>query len=87
MIDSQFLENFQDQDSYSSFQVLPHQNKEQIDLEKSVEAMIQSQIDFTQSINKLKAQTSQLVNTRNDRNEKTLPNQLLTIMIFVTLLI
>ena len=46
----------------------------------SIQAMIQSQNTFTQSINKLKAQMSQLVNTIDDRNDETLPNQSLAIL-------
>ena len=74
MMDSQFPQNFQDQDSYLLFQVPTQQNEEPTDLEKSVEAMIQSQIDFTQSINRLEVQMSQLANKKNDRNKRTLPN-------------
>ena len=40
---------------------------------------IQSQTDFLQSINRLEAKASHLVNTINDRNEETLPNTFLTI--------
>ena len=48
--------------------------EEPIDLEKSNEGTIQSQNSFTQSINWLKVQISQLVNTINDMNKETLPN-------------
>ena len=44
--------------------------------------LIQSQNDFTQFINRLEAQMSHLVNTINDRNEKTLPVLFLTISDF-----
>jgi len=39
---------------------------------------IQSQMDCLKSLNKLEAKVSHLVNTINDRNEKTLPNKFLT---------
>ena len=45
----------------------------------SMENLIQSENDFTQSINRLEAQMSRLINIGKDRNEKTLPNTLLTI--------
>jgi len=48
-----------------------------------MEDPIQSQNDFTQSINRLKVQMSHLVNTMNDKNEKTLLNTLLTIPNFL----
>jgi len=41
--------------------------------------IIQSQTDCLQSLNRLKAKVSHLVNTINDRNEATLPNTFLTI--------
>jgi len=41
--------------------------------------LVQSQKDYLQSINRLEVQMSHLVNTGNDKNEKTLPNILLTI--------
>ena len=41
--------------------------------------MIQSQNDFKQSINMIEIEMSKLFNQLNDRNEKTLPNQLFTI--------
>ena len=39
-----------------------------------MEALVQSQNDYLQFIDRLEAQMSYLVNTINDRNEKTLPN-------------
>jgi len=44
--------------------------------------LIQFQNNFTQSINRLVAQMSHLVNMMNDRNEKTLPTTLLTYLDF-----
>ena len=48
-----------------------------------MEFMIQSQNDYIQSqndsFNRLEVQMGYLVNTINDRNEKTLPNTLLII--------
>ena len=41
--------------------------------------IIQSQTDCLQSLNRLEAKVNYLVNTINDRNEKTLPNTFLTI--------
>jgi len=41
--------------------------------------LIRSENKFAQSINRLEAQISHLVNIINDRNEKTLPTQILTI--------
>ena len=79
MMDSQFPQNFQDQNSYSLFQVPPQRNKEPMDLKNSIEAMIQPQNDFNQFINRAELEMSQLLDTMNDRNEKTLPNQFLTI--------
>ena len=49
-MDSLLPQNFQIQDPDSFFQV-PQQQKEPIDLEKSIEALIQCQNDFNQSIN------------------------------------
>ena len=66
MMDSQFSQKFQIQDPYSIFQVPPQHD---MDLEKSMECMIQSQNDFTQSIDRLEAKMS-LLNTY--RNEETL---------------
>ena len=50
-----------------------------MDKNKSLENLIQSENDFNQSINRLEAQMSHFVNTTNDKNEKTLPTQFLTI--------
>ena len=41
--------------------------------------MIQSRNNVTQSLNRLEAKVSHLVNTINDRNEETLPNTFSTI--------
>ena len=49
--------------------------------------MIQGQNSFTQPINRLKAQMSHLINTINDRNEKNLSTQFLTIPNFLAILI
>ena len=61
MMDSIFLQNFQIWDPYSIFQV-PPQQEEPVDLEMSMKNLIQSGIDFTQSINRLEAQMSHLIN-------------------------
>jgi len=65
--------NSQIQDSYYNFQVQPQQ-EESIDLEKSTKDLIQSNNNVTQSLNRLEAKVSHLVNTINKRNEETLPN-------------
>ena len=72
--------NSQIQDPYSNFQVQPQQ-EEPVDLENNIEFMIQSpndiiqfQTDCLQSLNRIEAKVSHLVNTINDRNEETLPN-------------
>jgi len=69
-MDSQFQQNLQNQLSYSPFQ------EEPTDLEKSMEDIIQIQNFVTQSIDRLEAQMSQLINTY--RKEETLPYQYLT---------
>jgi len=76
---------FSNQDPYTIFQV-PQQQEVPTNLEKSIKFMIwyqndyiQSQNDCLQSIDRLKEKMSHLVKTINDRNEKTLPNILLTI--------
>ena len=53
MIDSQFPQDLQIQDPYSIFQV--PQQEEPMDLDKSMENMIQFENDFLQFINKLEA--------------------------------
>ena len=78
MIDLQSPQIFQIQVLYSIFHV-PSQQQEPINLEKNMENLIQSQNDFTQSINRLEAQIIYLVNTINDKNEETSPTQFLTI--------
>jgi len=55
MMDSQSSQNFQNHDPYSFFQVLSQQEEESIDLEKSMEALIQIQNTFNQDINRLEA--------------------------------
>jgi len=41
---------------------------------KSQNDYIQSQMDHLESLNRLEEKVSHLVNTINDRNERTLPN-------------
>jgi len=72
-VDSQLTQNFQIQDPYSIFQVRPQQEGP-IDLEKSLEALIQIKNDFINS-----AKLDHLCNLMIDRNEKTLPNTFLVI--------
>jgi len=79
MKDSQPPQNFQIQDPYSMF-LVPQQEEKPIDFEKRIENMIQyqnnfiqSNLDCTQSINRLDAQKGHLVNTINDKTEETLP--------------
>jgi len=69
LTDSIIPKNFQIQDPYSIFQVLPQQ-EESSDFDKSMKYMFQGQNSFTQSINRLEAQMSHLVNTMKDRNGK-----------------
>jgi len=75
-MDSQSPQNFQNHDPYSLFQVPPQQEEELIDLKMSMKALIQIQNTFSQDINRLEAQISQVANTY--RNKKTLPYQPLT---------
>ena len=78
MLDSQSSLSFQNQDSYTPF--LEHLLEEKSSLEKSIEILqesaLQFQKSFAQSINRLETQLSQLVSIY--RNEKTLSFQLLT---------
>ena len=67
MVDLQFSQNFQNQPSYSPFQVPPHQNEEPSDLEKSIEALIQAQNIFHQDIKRLEVQINQSVKTIDER--------------------
>ena len=60
------------------FQV-PQQEDEPMDTDKSMKNLIQSENDFSKSVNRLEAQMSRLINIVKDRNEKTLPNIFLTI--------
>ena len=75
MLDSQ---TFQNQDSYTPF--LEHPLKEKSSLEKSIEVLQESALQFqkssSQSIDRLETQLSQLVNIY--RNEETLCYQPLT---------
>ena len=75
------------------FQV-SQQEEEPIDFKKRIENMIQYQNDFiqsnldcTQSINRLEAQMSYLINTNNDRNEETVPPNFWPFSIPLTILI
>jgi len=74
----QTVKNSQVQDPYSIFQVSPQQ-EEPIDLEKSIEYIIQSQNSLNQSINMLEPQLRRWVNA-NDKKKKTLPTQSLIIL-------
>jgi len=58
-----------------------------MDLDRSTKNLIQSENDFFQSVNRLEAQMSRLINIVNDKNEKTLPNIFSTILIALTILI
>ena len=50
-----------------------------MDLDRSMENLIQSENNFFQSVNRLEAQMSRLINIVKDKNEETLPNVFLTI--------
>ena len=50
-----------------------------MDLDRSMENLIQSENNFNQSVNRLEAQMSRLLNIMKQRNEKTLPNTCSTI--------
>ena len=54
-MDSQFPQDFQIYDPYSIFQV-PQQEEEPMDLDRSMENLIQSENDFFESVNRLEAQ-------------------------------
>ena len=71
--DSSILQNFQIQDPYSMFQV-PQQEKEPTELGMSMKNQIQFENDYTQSMNRLEAQMSCLINIVKERNKETLPN-------------
>jgi len=86
--DSQVHQDFQIQDPYSIFQVPTQQEEELINWKDKVEMFIQCRNDFpqssfdcNQSIKRLEAQMSRLINIVNDRNEETLSNTFLTIPI------
>ena len=51
-----------------------------MDSDRSMKNLIQSEIIFFQSINRLEAQMSRYINIVKDRNDKTLPNILSTIL-------
>ena len=78
MLDSQSSLSFQNQDSYTPF--LDHSLEEKLHLEKSIEILQESALQFqkssSQSIDRLKTQLSQLVNIY--KNEETLSYQPLT---------
>ena len=61
MMDSQFPQNSQIQDPYSMFQV-SQQKEELMDSDRSMENLIQSENNLNQSINRLGAQMSHLLN-------------------------
>jgi len=73
MIDSQFPQDSQIQDPYYMFQV-PQQEEESMNSDRSMKNLIQSENNFFQSINRLEAQMSHLINIMKERNEETLPN-------------
>ena len=50
-----------------------------MDIEKSMENLIQTKNYFSQSLNRLEAQMSRLINIVKAKNEKTLPYTCLTI--------
>jgi len=78
LLDSQSSQSFQNQDSYTT--CLKHPLEETSYLEKSIEILQESALQFqkssAQSINRLETQLSQLVNIY--RNEETLSYQPLT---------
>jgi len=55
------------------------QEEEPMDSDRSMKNLIQSENIFFQSINRLEAQMSHLINIVKDRNKKTLPNTCSTI--------
>ena len=78
MFDSQSSLSFQNQDSHTSF--LEHPLEEKSSLEKSIEILQESALQFqkssSQSIDRLKTQLSKLVNIY--KNEETLSSPPLT---------
>ena len=50
-----------------------------MDSDRSMKNLIQSENNFLQSVSRLEAQISHLINIVKDRNEKTLPNIFSTI--------
>ena len=65
MMNSQFSQNFQIQNPYSIFQV-PQQ--------ECMKNLIQFKNYYSQSLNRLEAPMSYLINIVKDRNEETLPD-------------
>ena len=51
-----------------------------MNLDRSMKNLIQFKNDFFQSVCRLKAQMSRLINIVKDKNEETLPNTFLTIL-------
>ena len=51
-----------------------------MDLDRSMKNLIQSENDFFQSVNRLEAQMSRLINIVKDKNEKALPNTFFIIL-------
>ena len=76
--DTRAHRNFQIQNPYSTFQVLPQQ-EEPTKLDESMKNLIQAENYFIQLINRLEAQMNHLTNIVKDRDEETLPNTFLTI--------
>ena len=72
MIDSQFPQD-SNQHPYSMFQV-PQQEEELMDADRSMKNLIHSENNFNQSVNRLEAQMSHLLNIIIQKNEKILPN-------------
>ena len=56
------------------------QQEEPIDSDRSMKNLIQSENNFFQSINRVKAQMSRYISIVKDKNEKTLPNTYSTIL-------
>jgi len=68
MMDSQFPQDSQIQDLYSMFQV--PQEEEPMGSDKSLKNLIQSENNFFQSVNRVEAQMSRLINKVKERNEE-----------------
>jgi len=78
MMNSQFSQNFQIQDTYSIFQVR-QQEEEPMNLDRSTKNFTRSENYFSQSLNRLEAQMIRLINIAKDKNEETLLNTCSTI--------